>query len=177
MRFGYLGNLNNIIDIEGMCSVVQRVCALGVPVRCSVIGKGEREQTVVSRLEQAGAQVSFYGPIYDENRKLEILGETDFCFNMFKSSVVVGLTTKSTDYFSFGLPIINTIRGDTWDMVRTSGVGINDTGDNEEEILRAIETGEIVRMKRAAFALYRQLFTRQVLSDIVRDSFHAIGIL
>lgn len=177
VHFGYLGNLNNIIDIDGMCSIVQRVCALGVPVRCSVIGKGEQEQTVVSRLEQAGAQVSFYGPIYDEGRKLEILSETDFCFNMFKSSVVVGLTTKSTDYFSLGVPIINTIRGDTWDFVRTYGVGINDTGKNAKEILSAIETGQVVSMRRSAFALYHRLFTRQVLSGIARNGFQTIGIL
>ena len=42
-----------------------------------------------------------------------------------KKSVCVGLTMKSIDYFEFGLPIINNIKGDTWNAVEEYGIGIN----------------------------------------------------
>ena len=42
-----------------------------------------------------------------------------------KTSVCVGLTMKSMDYFEFGLPIINNISGDTWNIVDNRLCGIN----------------------------------------------------
>ena len=42
-----------------------------------------------------------------------------------KNSVFVGLTMKSMDYFEGGLPIINNIHGDTWDMIDENGIGVN----------------------------------------------------
>ena len=35
-----------------------------------------------------------------------------------KQEVFVGLTMKSIDYFEAGLPIINNIHGDTWNIVK-----------------------------------------------------------
>ena len=39
-----------------------------------------------------------------------------------KDSVFVGLTMKSIDYFEAGLPILNTIKGDTWKFVDELGI-------------------------------------------------------
>ena len=37
---------------------------------------------------------------------------------------------KSIDYFSYGLPLINNIKGDTWEIVNDKGYGINIHKDN-----------------------------------------------
>ena len=42
-----------------------------------------------------------------------------------KDSVFVGLTMKSMDYFATGLPLINNIKGDTWEIVEKEGLGVN----------------------------------------------------
>ena len=48
-----------------------------------------------------------------------------------KDSVKVGLTIKSIDYFCYGLPIINTIKGDTWEIIEQKQVGINYFNDEK----------------------------------------------
>ena len=50
---------------------------------------------------------------------------------MMKKMVCVGLTMKSIDYFEFGLPLINNIKGDTWDIIEKEKCGINISIDNE----------------------------------------------
>lgn len=42
-----------------------------------------------------------------------------------KSQVCVGLTMKSVEYLAFGVPILNTIQGDTWRLVEDEKVGYN----------------------------------------------------
>ena len=37
----------------------------------------------------------------------------------------VGLTMKSMDYFEAGLPVINNIHGDTWDIIEREKIGVN----------------------------------------------------
>jgi len=37
----------------------------------------------------------------------------------------VGLTMKSMDYWEASLPVINNIRGDTWEMMQCNFMGIN----------------------------------------------------
>lgn len=50
-----------------------------------------------------------------------------------KNTVVVGLTMKSMDYFEAGLPIINNIHGDTWDIIANNKLGFN--SDNLSSII------------------------------------------
>ena len=54
-----------------------------------------------------------------------------------KQSVVVGLTMKSIDYFEGGLPIINNIHGDTWEIVLREKIGYNiDKEKNCKDIIK-----------------------------------------
>ena len=51
-----------------------------------------------------------------------------------KDSVFVGLTMKSMDYFEYALPIINNIKGDTWDFVDQYNIGLNYSSDMRLEV-------------------------------------------
>ena len=42
-----------------------------------------------------------------------------------KNSVCVGLTIKSIDYFQHGIPIINNIQADTFEIISKFRVGVN----------------------------------------------------
>lgn len=92
----------------------------------------------LNRLNVAGATVKYHGIIYEESMKIQILGLCDLAFNLMKESVQVGLTIKSIDYFSMGIPIINNIKGDTWKLVEENCIGFNYSG-NIPEIINNIE--------------------------------------
>lgn len=119
----YLGAINNIISIPDICGLIKEL-ASQKKVVLHIIGKGERQQEFVDEATAAGAEVIFHGPVYDEAKKMEIMSVCHFGLNIMKSSVCVGLTMKSVDYFRFGLPIINNIPGDSKQLVEQQGIGV-----------------------------------------------------
>ena len=130
----YLGSINNIIDIPCIAEIIHK---LPKPVNLHIIGDGERRQELIDAAEAAGASVTFHGKVFDPEKKQEIFDRCHFGLNVMKSSVFVGLTLKSMDYFDGGLPIINTIQGDTWELVKANPVGINYSADTDfSEALR-----------------------------------------
>jgi hypothetical protein len=90
-------------------------------------------------------------------------------------TIVVGLTTKSVDYFSLALPIINNIKADTSDLINTRGVGIN-YNQTIEQIL-CLTDEDIARMKNRAYQCYQELMTPQGLSETVKTAFEKMGII
>ena len=119
----YVGSINNIISIPDICDLIRELSA-HKKVVLHIIGKGETQQAFCDAAKDAGAEVIFHGAVYEEAKKLEILSQCHFGLNIMKSSVCVGLTMKSVEYFRFGLPIINNIPGDTTQLVQQKGIGV-----------------------------------------------------
>jgi hypothetical protein len=109
ITLGYLGSINNIIDIKGITDLISRLRSKGIAVTVKIVGGGEGAQKFIDSIEAVGAQVKNYGFVFDPVRKAEIFSNCDFALNMMVENIVVGLTTKSVDYFSLALPIINNV--------------------------------------------------------------------
>ena len=124
LKFAYLGSINNIIDIDGICNVIYNYINSGYQCDLHAIGDGEKRELFEQKIMQLGCKTKFYGKILDETSKINILTQCDYGLNMMKD-ISVGLTLKSIDYFSYGLPIINNIKGDTWELVEKENIGIN----------------------------------------------------
>lgn len=125
VKFAYLGSMNNILDTEGITNVIKAFLAQGYNTELHAIGKGESEERFKTAVEQTGCKTFFHGPIFDECAKIKILAPCDYAFNMMRNTVEVGLTIKSIDYLSYGLPLINNIKGDTWRFVEEQKIGVN----------------------------------------------------
>ncbi len=165
----YLGSINHLIDIDRICQVISSIVKAGVAVEFRVIGVGETKDKLLQLAEKAGADVKYYGPIYDRSKKLEILGSCDYGFNIMKETVSVGLTIKSVDYFSMGIPIINGIKGDTGAFVDRENVGVN-YGEN---IIRVI-LDDTKNKSSNAFYCFNKYFTRNAFKQIVYDAMDGI---
>lgn len=159
LRLCYLGAINNIISIPDICSLIKELTPKK-PVTLHIIGKGERQEEFVEEAKKAGAEVIFYGAVYDEQKKLEIMSRCHFGLNIMKSSVCVGLTMKSVDYFRFGLPIINNIPGDTTQLVKEKGIGIQ--LEDAEKIL-SLSTENCLQMRSCVEQLFAESFVHSVI--------------
>lgn len=140
----YLGSINNIIDIGTIVEIV-KVIQKHKPVELHIVGDGENRDKLITEVKVTGAKVIYHGKIYSREEKQEILDGCHYGLNIMKDSVCVGLTMKSMDYFEFGLPIINNIHGDTWDIIKEAQIGINlseDTNcitlDNNKELRKKV---------------------------------------
>ena len=126
------------------------------------MGKGERQQEFVDEATAAGAEVIFHGPVYDEAQKLAVMNQCHFGLNIMKSSVCVGLTMKSVDYFRFGLPIINNIPADTEALVRQQGVGVQLEEGCAEKVLR-LSNDDCMKMRHRVEEVFRLQFEKPVI--------------
>lgn len=120
----YLGSINNIIDIPIIKEIILNLKKIK-PIELHIIGDGEKREELIDSCKEIGAEVIFHGKIYDMTEKQNILNKCHYGLNIMKESVFVGLTMKSMDYFEAGLPIINNIKGDTWDFVEKCNLGKN----------------------------------------------------
>lgn len=120
----YLGSINNIIDIQTVETIIKKIM-IEKPVILHIIGDGENRNKLIEKIRNLGVEVIFHGKIYDMNEKQKIFDKCHFGLNIMKDSVFVGLTMKSMDYFESGLPIINNIKGDTWELIEKYNLGIN----------------------------------------------------
>lgn len=122
----YLGSINNIIDISGIAKLIRSINSIK-PVELHIIGDGEKREEFIKTCETAGATVWYHGKIYNTIDKQKIFDSCHYGLNFMKDSVCVGLTMKSMDYFEGGLPIINNIHGDTWELISKYQIGFNIT--------------------------------------------------
>ena len=81
----------------------------------------------------------------------------------------MGLTMKSIDYFCYGVPMINSIQGDTWRLIEDYGIGVNcDRKDADKCAEKIIESAEKIQQKRGIIReLYRRLFTREAMEEVL----------
>lgn len=157
----YLGAINNVIDIPAICALLGELTR-EKPVTLHVIGKGERQQELIDSAEAAGAEVVFHGAVYDDRKKQEIIGCCHFGLNIMKSSVCVGLTMKSIDYFRFGLPIINNIPADTAELVDRRSIGIQ-CGEGCARRMLDMSAADCVSMRENVKAVFADTFEKSVI--------------
>lgn len=159
----YLGAINNVISIPDICVLIENLTK-HKPVTLHIIGKGERQQELIDGAKAAGAEVVFYGAVYEDEKKQEIMSRCHFGLNIMKSSVCVGLTMKSVDYFRFGLPIINNIPADTGELVAREGIGVQLEEQTADRIL-AMDTDACMRMRQRVRTVFERRFTKQMVLE------------
>lgn len=157
----YLGAINNVISISDIAQLIGALTP-HKPVMLHIIGKGEKQDEFVTAAQAAGAQVIFHGAIYDDAEKLEIMNRCHFGLNVMKTSVCVGLTMKSVDYFRFGLPIINNIPADTKALVEEAGIGVQLDADCTHKLLTLTQE-DCLAMRGQVERIFAQRFEESVI--------------
>lgn len=165
---GYLGSINSLIDIERIVAIV-RGLVREKTVLVRIVGDGNNKDHFINALRVAGANVEYYGKIFDDNKKKSILGACDFGLNIYKENIVVGLTLKSIDYFQLGLPILNSISGDTEKLVNKYQIGINSFELTQENIIR--KHSEITVLKQNVSSMFDKEFSIHILDKRLRKVF------
>ncbi|MGN1276987.1 MAG: hypothetical protein ACI4UK_08365 [Floccifex sp.] len=172
----YLGSINHIIDIPFIVQFLKE-CSLYKKVRLHIIGNGENKKELISSCLENGINVVDYKEIYDAKTKKEIFDHCHYALNIMKPSVVVGLTMKSLDYLWAGLPLINTIQGDTYSFVDQYNLGWNIDILNYKHMAYCIcEENRSFQMERRQNCLdiYKKYFTYNSLKKTMDDMYETI---
>lgn len=160
VKLCYLGTVNNIIDIETICKVIKEL-EKEKKVNLVFIGSGESKDIFLEKVKQAGATVIDYGMIYDDFEKEKLLLTCHFGLNIMKPQVCVGVTLKSLEYFSCGLPVINSIPRDTENFVNEYQAGFNVSNGigNIGKMINDITSEKLYQMKTNTLKMFKENFS------------------
>lgn len=162
IRLCYIGSINHIIDIEVICNIIKEIVKYK-KVTLHIIGDGEAKNIFIKKAQDAGAEICEYGIIYEEVKKYKIMSQCHFGLNIMKDSVCVGLTLKSLCYFEAGLPILNNIKEDTYELVNKYSAGINVSNRDVVEHICSLTLPEYRQMRVNAKMLYLENLSESCL--------------
>lgn len=156
----YLGSINNIIDISLIEKIVSEL-AKNKRTRIHIIGDGEKKDEFLEILKQNSIEIIDHGKVYEIDKLQEIFNQCWFGVNVLREDLAIGITMKSISYFRGGLPIINTVQGDTSRFVEECNIGINvdrhDVNSCVSRILN-ITKDDLACMKNNTRNLFEQKF-------------------
>lgn len=157
----YLGNLGNIYDFDSLFKIIKGVEKIRL-VHLHIIGLGPISNWFFSELETQGINYTYHGASFDENLKRDILSSCWFGFNGYKDNTEVALSYKSIDYLSYGVPLLNSAKEDTYNLVAEEKVGFNFSSKNIDELITKLATisfPEIIDMKKKSYNIFHQKFS------------------
>jgi glycosyltransferase involved in cell wall biosynthesis len=157
----YLGNIGAIYDFESLIKIIYEVNKKR-EVNLHIVGGGPKIKYLLNELNKYKIQYINHGVTFDENIKGKILTNCWFGFNGYEKTTQVALSYKFIDYMSFGLPVINYSKEDTYNFVEKNIVGINyDPLDLTKSILYLtnIKKNEILSLKNNAHKLFESKFS------------------
>lgn len=164
----YLGSINNIIDIPKILELLTELQKHRT-ICLHLIGNGEKKSQFVDGLKQNNINVIDYGNVFDTEQKQLIFNQCAFGINILKSSVFIGLTLKTIDYFNGGLPILNNVPHDTYEWVNEYQVGINVSDSNSIEKIVSCTPEDILNMKHKARELYKRYLSKEENDKNLRE--------
>jgi hypothetical protein len=156
----YLGSINNIIDIS-LIEIIVSEFAKNKRTRIHIIGDGERKDEFLDILKKNSIEIIDHGKVYEIDKLQEIFDQCWFGINVLREDLAIGITMKSISYFRGGLPIINTVQGDTSRFVEECNIGINvDRHDVKSCVSRIlnITKDDLACMKNNTRNLFEQKF-------------------
>ena len=160
IKIAYLGSMNTIIDFDTLLKISKKLGSEHMEI--ILIGDGERKDWLLSALKESKIKYTYFGKIFEEEKKKEILSKCDFGFNGYKSNTEVALSYKSIDYLSYGLPLINSTKNDTWDCVEKYKIGFNYNENKIDQLIENLKTlncKELEKMKKNAYQCFLENFT------------------
>ena len=157
----YLGNMGAVIDFDSLFKIMKGVAGYR-EVRLHIIGLGPRSQWFFENLKKLKISYRYHGASFDEHLKTEVLSSCWFGYNGYKQNVEVALSYKSIDYLSCGVPLLNSVKEDTFRLVATEKIGFNFNQGRLEELimkLSKITLPEVIEMKKRARKIFQEKFS------------------
>lgn len=167
VKFAYIGSLNNITNYFDIISIIRVFLDRRWDVTITIIGDGQNRKQFVKDLKDMGCKVNFLGLMFENVSKIKAINDCDFAFNMMIDSVKVGLTMKSLDYLSIGIPMINSIKGDTWEIIEKHNIGLNYTGDSDL-LFKKIQSIDYSIVRSNVYSALNNFFTYQAFENQIK---------
>lgn len=169
LSFCYLGNINNITDIDLIIALFNEIKRIK-DIDLHIIGAGKYLVELLNKANSIGVNCISYGVVMDEKKKKNIYSKCNMGINLPKEEIHSTMSLKSVEYMAVGLPFVNSGGGDNWDIVDKWKVGVNIDRKNICESAQRILTLsniELMEMSTNCINYSKERFESQNLDTIL----------
>jgi glycosyltransferase involved in cell wall biosynthesis len=174
----YLGNIGHIYDFESLFKIIIEISRIKV-CHLHIIGDGPRKKWFFEKLASKNIKYTYHGASFSEDLKYKVLSKCWFGYNGYLDDTEVALSYKSVDYLSYGVPLLNSAKSDTYELVNKRKIGFNFSKENLNLLidkLKLIDAYEVDKLKVNSFKTFNELFSGQSLFNnldiIISKIFH-----
>ncbi len=163
MTIIYLGNIGNIYDFDSLFSIIKGVEKIR-KIKLHILGLGPKSDWLFENLKSKKINYSYHGSSFDEVLKKEIISKCWFGFNGYKRNTEVALSYKSVDYLSYGVPLLNSAKEDTYSLVENHNIGYNFDSRSLDSLifeLSKIKINELLEMKKNSYKIFEDKLSGQ----------------
>lgn len=176
LSIAYLGGLGNIYDFDSLFKMISEVRKVR-DVEVHLLGDGPMRNEFIHQCSLLDITTFDHGVSFDECYKYESLAGCWFGFNMYHSDEFIGLSYKSVDYLSFGLPLLNSLSGDLHSVVEQFNAGKNVSKIDLDQIisyLSNVDVDEVLSMKEGALIAFEANFSLGIFENNVSSIISAV---
>lgn len=171
----YLGSINSINDLDSLVQIINNLKSKR-KVHLSVIGGGKRLQYLQQEIENLNISSKFYGVCFDPQIKHQEFMRCHFGYNGYIASTEVAISYRSLEFLSHGLPLLNSTKGDTEQLIKTTKCGFNfqpESLDLLVEKVLALNNEDYYAMQQRSMKTFQDNFSWSVfqesLSNVLQD--------
>jgi len=139
LKLVYVGNMGKGYDLETLVRAVLEMSEEGFLIRLDLAGRGEQEPYLRSLAQKKLSAIAFHGMITGETLG-ELLGQSDIGVVPMFTNTLVAVPYKLADYAAYGLPMVNSLLGETAQLLDHYGCGWH------------YEAGDVASLKQALTA-------------------------
>ena len=125
IQFVFVGSLGSTYDLDLIVDISKLFKASNLDYKIVVCGDGPLRESFCKNIE-GDTNIQFRGWLNKEEMK-EALNEAHFGLMLYKADSPQGWPNKLFEYMSSGLPIINSLNGESWNLIEDKKLGINIT--------------------------------------------------
>jgi glycosyltransferase involved in cell wall biosynthesis len=141
LRLIFVGTLGDTYDLALISTISKLLTSSKISHQINVCGDGPQKESFLESISDI-PEVNYLGWLRKEQLDLD-LRRSHVGLMLYKKSSPQGWPNKLIEYMSYGMPIINSLPGESWSLIQENQIGINIESSHLEPIIDWV-TGEII---------------------------------
>lgn len=162
----YLGMINHITDTEFAVKLLS-LLRKQKKVLFHLIGEGQNKQQFLSQLKDNDIDVVEHGLVFNDDEKNKIFSFCDFGLNIPRKEINSSMPLKGVEYLRFGLPVINSSKGDFCEIIAKDELGINVDNVENLDVEMFVDKTNLLQMRKNCVCSYKKRFVDQEFTSIL----------
>lgn len=123
IKFVFVGSLGTTYDLEALLKIHDKLIETSIPFQIQVCGDGPERLWLEKSILQR-KNIIMYGWL-NKTELQKKLNDADFGLMLYHADSPQGWPNKLLEYMANGLPIINTLKGESWNLIEDKQLGYN----------------------------------------------------